>query len=274
MTRAPDPDGIEGEVVERLGEFTEDLPAERVMLNRALGGWRGILDSSLPAITFLILYTLDRQNLSRAIIGSVAVGAVLAIIRLVRRESLLQVGGGFLGIAVSALVASFTGQAADFFLPGILINALYGAGALISIMVGWPILGLMLGGIMGDFTGWRSDVELRRTYATATWIWVGVFGLRLVVQVPLYFLDWVGPLGVAKIVMGWPLYLLGVWFSFLIIRPSMAAARSRGAAKREEAATPAPDVGAADVEGSAGGAGSEDETGHSSPESRSSNDDS
>lgn len=262
MTKPPEPGGLEGEVVERLGELTEDIPAERVMLNRALGGWRGIVDSALPAVVFLISYTLDRDQLTRAIIASVVVGAVLAVIRLVRRESLLQVGGGFLGIAVSALVASFTGEAADFFLPGILINAVYGAAALISILIGWPILGLMLGGIVGDFTGWRSDPELRRTYATATWIWVGVFGLRLLVQVPLYFADWVGPLGVAKIVMGWPLYLLGVWFSFLIIRPSMSAARARGTANREQAAQPV--VEDADVV----------EPGHSSPESRSSNDDS
>jgi len=216
-------------------QLAQDLPAERAILSKAIGGWRGMFDSGVPAAVFLIAYTVNGSELAPAIWSAVIVGAVIAVWRLVRKQPLLQIAGGFAGIGVSAAVAAFTGKAEDFFLPGLLVNLGYGTAALVSILIGWPVVGLMVGAMVGEPTGWRSDARLRRTYATATWVWVGLFYLRLAVQLPFYLAGAVGVLGTLKIVMGWPLFLLAAWFSYLIVRPAMAEARERGAEARDTA---------------------------------------
>ena len=225
MTHESSDDAIEAVIEERLEELHDDVPAERALLAKAIGGWRGMIDSGAPAAVFLLVYSLNGRQLDQAVWASVAVGAVIVVLRLIRRESLTQIVGGFAGVAVSAFIAARTGQAEDFFIPGLLTNLAYGLGALISGLVGWPLMGFIVGSLTGSPTQWRADKALRRTYATATWVWVGVFGGRLLVQVPLYLAGQVEALGVAKIVMGWPLFLLGAWLNYLIISPVLAQRR-------------------------------------------------
>ncbi len=229
-----DADPVEAQIEERLEELRTDVPAEGQLLARAIGGWRGLIDSGAPAGVFLLVYTVNGQQLAPSIWAAVAVGAIIAIWRVFRRESLTQIAGGFVGIAVSAFVASKTGRAEDFFLPGLITNAAYGLAALLSILVGWPLIGLFMGSLTGSMTAWRQDAKLRRTYAAATWVWVGVFGLRLLVQLPLYFAGQVGALGTAKIVLGWPLFLLGAWVDYLIVRPVLQARRAAEAKAQME----------------------------------------
>lgn len=210
-------------------ELRTDVPIQSNMLANAIGGWRGIIDSSLPSLMFIIAYLATGQNLVTAIWTAIGAGAIIAIWRLLRRQSLQQILGGFGGVAVSAFVAARTGEAANFFLPGLLINLAYGMGFVISNIVRWPLIGVAVGAAMGDATGWRGDPALTKAYRLVTWIWAGMFTLRLAIQLPLYFASLVGALGVAKIALGWPLMLLvGLW-SYRIIKPALAAAHARRA---------------------------------------------
>ena len=212
-------EGIEQRVEHQWEQLRSDAPAERRLLAQAIGGWRGVIDSALPAAAFITVYSLNGQQLMPAVWTAVALAAAITVLRLVRREPLTQVAGGFIGIAVSAVVASRTGEAQNFFLPGLLVNAGYFLANLVSVLVGWPLLGLLMGLWNGSLTKWRGIPAQRRACAAATWIWVGVFGLRLLVQVPLYLAEATTALGVAKIVMGWPLFLLAAWLTFLVLRP-------------------------------------------------------
>jgi hypothetical protein len=210
-------------------ETVEDVEAEKALLAKAIGGWRGLFDSGLPAAVFVLVYLVNGNALAPAIWAAVGAGVVVAVWRLVRRQSLQQVLAGFVGVAVSAFVASRTGRAEDFFLPGLLINVAYGSAFLISIVVRWPLIGVVVGALTGEGTSWRRDTSLRRSYAAASWIWVGLFGLRIAVQLPLYLAGWVGPLGVARVLMGWPLFLAAAYLTYLVLRPALRAARERRA---------------------------------------------
>ena len=198
---------------------------EAVLLERAIGGWRGMLDSGLPAVVFVTVYLVNGRVLQPALIAALATGAVILVWRLLRRQPLTQVLAGFAGVAISAYVSSRTGEARDFFLWGLIVNVAYGSAFLISLAVRWPLMGVVVGAITGDPTGWRSDLELRRTFAAATWVWVFVFGGRILVQVPLYLAGWVGALGVARIVMGWPLFLFAAYVTYRLLRPVFAKRR-------------------------------------------------
>lgn len=199
------------------------LGVDRTMLDRAVGGWRGLIDTGLPATVFILAYALTGQQLRPSVTAAVGTGAIIALWRLARREPLQQVAAGFLGVAVSAFVATRTGRAQDYFLIGILINIAYLAVYVVSILVRWPLIGLLVGYLRGDATGWRSDPVQVRAYATASWLWAAMFGIRLAVQLPLYLAGAVGALGVAKLVMGWPLFLLTAYLTYRIIHPIIAA---------------------------------------------------
>lgn len=194
------------------------------LLSSAIGGWRGLIDSSLPGAVFLLAYLLDGQALGPAVSAAVASGAVIAVLRLVRRESLQQVVSGFVGIAFAAWLASRTGRAEDFYLPGLFTTAAYGVGLTVSCLVGHPLLGYGVGAATGDLTGWRQVPEQRRAYTLATWFFAALFAVRIAVQVPLYLAGQVEALGIAKLALGWPLFALAAWLSYRVISRARAEA--------------------------------------------------
>lgn len=209
-----------------IPETHQEIEEERVLLTRALGGWRGIFDSGVPTILFVVAYLVTGNNLTTSL--WVAVGGALAIAawRLIRRESLQQIAAGLVGVGISAFVATRTGTGEGYFIPGLLQNAAYGVAFLVSILIGWPLVGVIVGFLTGRGVSWRADSDLRQAYAAASWIWVGLFGLRIAVQFPLYLAGWVGPLGVAKVVMGVPLFIAAGYFTYLVLRPTFAARRA------------------------------------------------
>ncbi|MFZ1853588.1 MAG: DUF3159 domain-containing protein, partial [Candidatus Nanopelagicales bacterium] len=93
-------------------DLREDASIEGTMFSKAIGGWRGIIDSSLPALVFLLVYLLDKTDLKRAVWSAVIAGILIAAWRLFRRQSIQQVLAGFVGVAISAFLAAKTGNAA------------------------------------------------------------------------------------------------------------------------------------------------------------------
>ena len=218
--------GLPG-VLEVVGEeLAEPAEVSSSVLANALGGWRGMLDSSIPTAVFVVAYLVTAHELRAAIWAAVIAGALMAMWRLVRRQSIQQVLGGFGGVAISAFIAAKTGSAANFYLPGLLTNVAYGAAFVLSAVVRWPLVGLGVGAVLGDLKGWRNVPSLRRAYTIVTLGWGGLFLLKVVVQAPLYFLNLVEPLGVLKIAMGLPLTAVGAWLSYRVLRPELARAAS------------------------------------------------
>jgi hypothetical protein len=222
MTRAPDEDAE--------FETPQDVKAETLLLERAIGGWRGIIDSGLPTAVFVIAYVATFSNLRTSIISALVAGALVAVWRLIRREPLGQIAAGFVGLAISAWFAARTENAGNIYLPGMLTNLGYGTAFLVSILVRWPLLGIAMGYLTGEGTSWRHDPELRRIYAAASWIWVALFYGRLIVQTPMYLAGWVEVQGVVKIVMGYPLFLAGAYFTYRVLAPVLQRKRDEKAA--------------------------------------------
>ncbi len=188
----------------------------KTILN-ALGGKRGLLDSGLPALIFLVVFTVTHK-LNGALVAALIVSAVLTIIRLVRKDTLQHALTGLFGVAISAFFARSTGRAQDFYLPGLIINLVYGTVYAVANIIGWPVLGLVLGPILGEGAQWRGDPIRKAAYRRAGWVWVALFASRIAVQYPLYRAGAVTQLGIARVIMGWPLFLLTGWLTYLILR--------------------------------------------------------
>lgn len=211
-------------------ETKGDVRAETVLLERAIGGWRGVIDSGLPTAVFVVAYVVTSSNLRSSLIAAIAAGVLIVAWRLVRRENLGQVAAGFVGLAISAWWASRNDNASDLYIPGMLTNLGYGTAFLISILVRWPLLGVAMGFLTGEGTAWRHDATLRRTYAAASWIWVALFYSRLVVQTPMYLAGAVELQGITKIVMGYPLFLAAAYFTYRVLAPVLQRKREEKAA--------------------------------------------
>ena len=202
--------------VELIEDMEED--AEQKDLLSELGGPQGIADSSIPGLAFVIVYTIFGNDIQLSSIVAVALGAVIAGIRLIRGEQLRFAFSGFIGVAIAAFIASRSGKAEDFFLPGLLFNAGYALVYLVSILIRWPLIGVLVGPLIGEGMTWRQDPEKVALYSKASWIWFGMFIVRLAVQLPLYLAGAVVALGVAKTAMGLPIFALTLWLTYLLLK--------------------------------------------------------
>jgi len=188
-------------------------------LTEAVGGPLGVAESAAPAAAFVTTYTATGQDTEAALIAAVTLGVIFAVARILRGQTVQYALAGLGGLALSAYVVSRTGKAEDFFLPGLLANAVYALAYAISILVRWPLLGVIVAALRGGDMGWRKDPLELKAYSRASWVWVALFSLRLAVQLPLYLASALTALGVARIAMGIPLFAVGIWLSWLILRP-------------------------------------------------------
>jgi hypothetical protein len=183
----------------------------------SVGGIRGMVETSAPAVAFVAAYAISGSDTRLSAIVAVALAVVMAISRLVRRETPQHALSGLFGVALAAVFATKTGKAENFYLPGLLANAGYGAAFLISILVRWPLVGVIAAQLQSE-RGWRQDPDRMRRYSLASWLWVALFGARLAVQLPFYFAGAVVALGIARTAMGIPLFALGLWVTYRITR--------------------------------------------------------
>jgi hypothetical protein len=189
-------------------------PARSVpTLLEQMGGISGIVASSVPIAVFVVANLL--LELQPAIIAAVGAGILVAGWRIVRRQRLQPAVSGLLGVGIAAFIAYRTGEARGFYLPGLIYSAVFALAFLVSVLVRWPLAGVIWHGINGHGHGWRANPRLLRAYTFATLLWTAVFLARLVVQGLLYNAEQETWLGIARLAMGYPLVgvaLLGtIW---------------------------------------------------------------
>lgn len=190
----------------------------RTVVWSAMGGWRGIVESVLPSLAFVVLYTVSPEPLILSLGVSVGIAAIFTLVRLIQKSPPSAALGGLVAAGAAAALALWTGRGEDNFVPGFFTNGIYGTVLLISALVGWSIIGLGIGFLMGEGTAWRQDKRKRRAFFWLTIAWSALFFARLSVQLPLYFAGEVTALGATKIAMGLPLFAPMVAVSWLVVR--------------------------------------------------------
>lgn len=233
-----DPDGRPG--LDGLREQT------RQQLLASFGGWSGTVVAAVPPVVFVIANAVG--GLREAIIAAVAAALVLALYRLVRRESLQQALMGLFSVAVAAIIAARTGQARGFFLLGIAGSLVYAAVFAVSIVVRRPLVGVaweFLDPSPGDDPRpWHRRPQLMRAYLGATLAATAMFAARGAVQLSLFRENRTGWLAVAKLAMGYPLYVAVLAFAFWIVRRARQRQTAVATADSTDAAASSPTGGA------------------------------
>lgn len=204
---------------------TPDSPTS---ILEALGGPIGISHSLIPGAIYITVFSLTQNVVwSAGLAGSSSI--IFLVWQLFRRKPITSVIAGFIGLLISLYLPLRDGfentNAADYFLPGLFTNAAYLATLSLSVLIRFPLAGVVIGFLNGRGSEWRTDKTIFRRYTWITVMWIGLFSLRLVIQVPLYLSNQVTALGIAKLVLGTPLYALLIWFTWLLARDAATKAK-------------------------------------------------
>jgi hypothetical protein len=212
-----------------IGQVAPGEVPTAASLLKAVGGARGIVESIVPGLGFLVAYSLTK-NLLLSVLIPLALAVVFLVIRIVTHSGPLQALTGILLLAVSAVIALLSGKAEGNFIVGIWTNSAFLLVILISLAVRWPLIGVIVGFLTNEITEWRKDASKRRVLVIATWLWALLFGIRLGVELPLYFAHNASALAAARLVTGVPLYAIFLWITWLLVRTVYA---QKSAAKKD-----------------------------------------
>lgn len=195
----------------------ETLPTFTEQIAEQLGGVRGIVESSIPVTVFVIVNIV--WALRPALIISVASALAIAVWRLARRQPIRHAVNGLFGIVIGVVIAWRTGDARDFYLPGILLSLAYGVAMLASVVIRRPLVGWVWSILVaGGSTAWREHPRLVRTFSWLTVLWALVYLAKMALQYALFLADRADALGVARLALGYPPYALLIAITVWAVR--------------------------------------------------------
>ena len=212
---------------------TEVLPTFSEQLAEQLGGVRGVLESSIPVAVFIIV---NFWALRPAMIVSIGSALLIAIVRLLHRQTIRHAINGVFGVAIGVAFAWKTGSAKDFYLPGIILSAVYGLAMIASVLVRRPLVGWIWSLLIaGGSTRWRDRPPMVRLFSRLTLLWAGTYLVKVAIQTWLFgntgAHDPGTALGIARLALGYPPYALLLAFTVWSVRrltasdPSLADVR-------------------------------------------------
>ena len=211
----------------KLGVKSTDgnLSLDGKSLLEGMGGKLGITETILPSVLFGGSFALTGQAIVSVSLAA-CTSALFILYRLITRKSASSALIGAIAVGFASWLALRDGgEAVDYFVPGFITNAVYGSLLFISILVRWPIIGVLVEILRGNAASWRKDRKKVTIYSLVTAMWVGFFSLRLAVQVPLYLAGSAELLATARVAMGPPLYALVILATWLILRATVLRTR-------------------------------------------------
>lgn len=188
-----------------LSEFTDEL-------RQVVSGRAGVADGVLPPIVFVTVNAFT--GVTPAAIAGLATALAIVAFRLFRRMPLRFAVSGLFGTGLAIALASRTGRAETYFLPGII------SGAITTLIVAWSLAKRRPAAAFASWVtrGWPIDwywhPRILPAYMAATWLWLWFFSIRTGVQAWLYAEEATTTLGVVRVLTGWPglLALLAVTY--------------------------------------------------------------
>jgi Protein of unknown function (DUF3159) len=200
---------------------TEDAAASKAAADAALleafGGVWGMVDTTVPGLVFVAVFTVN-HNITVAAVSALALSLVLAVARVARKQTLKHAFSGVFGIAFGAFFAMLSGNAKNFYLPGMLYTLGLAIAYVVSALARFPLIGVLLGPILKENLSWRTRNPGRfRAYTKATWAWGIILLAKSAILFPLYWWGNATQLGWVKVALGIPPFLLSVYLTWIFL---------------------------------------------------------
>ena len=206
----------------RASALTQRSPS----LFAAIGGWRTVAEIFVSRVLFLISYLLTGRVLFSAVVAVCGV-VVFAVFRVWADKKYWQALAGLVVVGISAVLAGSTGEGVNFYLPDIVRNVGAAVVVALSMLVRWPVIGLLVGAARGERLSWRRDRAQRRRYQNCSAVFLAKFVIAPLVMTPLYLAGQVVALGIVAVLVGTPAIALCVYFSWRILRTPTTESRTR-----------------------------------------------
>jgi len=191
-------------------------------LFEAFGGLRGMIETVLPGLLFVTIFTINK-DLHWSAIAALAVSLVLVVVRLVKRDTVKHAFSGVFGVAFGVVFAMMTGNAKNFYLPGMLYTLGLALAYIITTLAGVPLIGLILGPVFKENLSWRTRNPGRKTaYAKASWAWGLILLAKCAILFPLYWWANTAQLGWVLVALKIPPFLLAVWLTWVFLAKAPA----------------------------------------------------
>jgi hypothetical protein len=203
---------------------------------RSVTGRSGVADGVVSPIVFVGVNSFAGVQ-TAAFAG---VGTALAIVgwRVARGRALRFALSGLLGTALAIALALRSGEARDYFLPGLLSGTGTTALAIISIIARKPLTAWTSWVTRGWPIEWYWHPQVRPAYSLTTWLWAGFFGLRTAFQSWLFVTDQTTALGIVRVITGWPGLFALLLATYVIGRSRIQALQGPSVEEFEQQAPP------------------------------------
>ncbi|MCX5424215.1 DUF3159 domain-containing protein [Streptomyces sp. NBC_00078] len=211
-----------------LDKPTEDTQADdaravtEAALFEAFGGVRGMVETVLPGLLFVTIFTINK-DLHWSALAALAVSLLLVVVRLVMRDTVKHAFSGVFGVAFGVVFAMMTGNAKDFYLPGMLYTLGLALAYIVTTLCGVPLLGLILGPVFKENLSWRTrNPGRKKAYSKASWAWGLILLGKCAILFPLYWWANTAQLGWVLVALKIPPFLLAVWLTWVFLAKAPA----------------------------------------------------
>ncbi|GLF98863.1 DUF3159 domain-containing protein [Streptomyces yaizuensis] len=216
-TTTNDPTVTEGAPDEGRAAPVDTKAVTEAALFEAFGGLRGMVETVVPGLLFVTIYTVNK-DLHSAAIAALVVSAVLVVVRLLRKDTTKHAFSGVFGVAFGVVFAMMTGNAKDFYLPGMLYTLGLALAYIITAIAGVPLIGLMLGPVFKENLSWRTrNPGRKKAYTKASWAWGLILLAKSAILFPLYWWADTTELGWVLVSLKIPPFLLAVYLTWVFL---------------------------------------------------------
>ncbi|MEU6658515.1 DUF3159 domain-containing protein [Streptomyces sp. NPDC046821] len=222
MTSLDKPTDREARDHEATDQDAESRAVTEAALFEAFGGVRGMVETVVPGLLFVTIFTINK-NLHVSAIAALAVSLLLVVVRLVRRDTVKHAFSGVFGVAFGVVFAMMTGNAKDFYLPGMLYTLGLAVAYIVTTLCGVPLIGLILGPVFKENLSWRTrNPGRKQAYAKASWAWGLILLAKCAVLFPMYWWADTTKFGWVLIALKIPPFLLAVWLTWVFLAKAPA----------------------------------------------------
>ncbi|MEU3281391.1 DUF3159 domain-containing protein [Streptomyces antibioticus] len=191
-------------------------------LFEAFGGVRGMVETVMPGLLFVTIFTINK-NLHMAAVAALVVSVILVVVRLAMKDTVKHAFSGVFGVAFGVVFAMMTGNAKDFYLPGMLYTLGLGLAYIITTLCGVPLIGLILGPVFKENLSWRTRNPGRKAaYAKASYAWGLILLAKCAILFPLYWWADTTQFGWVLVALKIPPFLLAVWLTWVFLAKAPA----------------------------------------------------
>ncbi|MCX3060604.1 DUF3159 domain-containing protein, partial [Streptomyces beihaiensis] len=233
-------------------------------LFEAFGGVRGMVETVAPGLLFVSIFTVDK-DLHMSAIAALVVALALVVVRLAMKDTVKHAFSGVFGVVFGVVFAMMTGNAKDFYLPGMLYTLGLALAYIVTTLAGVPLIGLILGPVFKENLSWRTrNPGRKKAYAKASWAWGLILLAKCAILFPLYWWANTAQLGWVLVALKIPPFLLAVWLTWIFLAKAPAPIDVFAEMEAEEEAEKAREAERAAERAGAAGAARAAESGASS----------